>query len=596
VRKLRSPFVFAGLMPAQMRIGMDQQSLEFLVEASKVLNSTLDVKALLLLVYDLIVTAVDCEVCSLGRLGEKGERIEVLLAFGVSGDRVSGLTIEKTKGIMGQVVNTEKPLLVNRPSDMAGYEDTLDRTFGFTKRNSLAVPLMRGGEVIGALEAVNKVHGDFTQADVEKLAALSEQIATALDNARLYGRVTMEIKERELLYQVGLRISSSLDVEEVLNLILHNLREIVEYHAGGIFLVDPETMEIMRLTAMGYDPEMEHRLELKFGEGIVGWVAKNVEPVIVEDVTKDPRYLNARDETKSEIVVPLTVGGRILGVLNLENDRPDAFTRDDLYLLRTFGSQAAISIERARLHKEILEKRRLEAELDLARRIQVTFLPEVLPEIPGYEISAMNLPSEEVSGDYYDLISVSPGQWGIVIADVFGKGIPASLVMASFRASLLAEIRNNYAISTIMRKVNRLIWESVEPERCVTACYGVLDVGARVLTYSNAGHLYPLVLRKSGVRHLTKGGMLLGAINHVSYEEGRVHLESGDLLLFFTDGLTEAEDASGEPFGEDRLIEAARAALDLRCSDIVQHIHRTIVDFSGAKLADDFTVVALKVR
>ncbi len=575
---------------------MDRKALEFLVEASKVLNSTLNVRALLLLVYDLIVAAVDCEVCSLGRLGEKGEQIEVLLAFGESGDRVSGLTIEKTNGLMGEVIGTGKPLLVNRSSDMARYEDTLDRTFGFTKRNSLAVPLRRGGEVIGAVEAVNKVHGDFTPSDVETLVVLSEQIATALDNARLYGRVTREIKERELLYQVGMRISSSLDVEEVLNLILHNLREVVEYHAGGIFLVDPDTMEIMRLTAMGYDPEMEDRLELKFGEGIVGWVAKNVEAVIVGDVTKDPRYLNARNETNSEIVVPLTVGNKILGILNLENNRLEAFTEEDLYLLKTFGSQAAISIERAKLHKEILEKRRLEAELDLARRIQVTFLPEVLPEIPGYEISAMNLPSEEVSGDYYDVIYVSPGQWGIVIADVFGKGIPASLVMASFRASLLAEIRNNYAISTIMRKVNRLMWESVEPERCVTACYGVLDSGAGVLTYSNAGHLYPLVVRKGGVQHLTEGGMLLGAVEHVSYEEGRVDLKSGDVLLFFTDGLTEAEDASGEPFGEDRLVEVARAALDLRCPDIVKRIHQTIMGFTGAKLADDFTVVAVKVE
>ncbi len=574
---------------------MDRKSLEFLVEASKVLNSTLDVRALLLLVYDLVVAAVDCEVCSLGRLGEKGEQIEVLLAFGESGERVSGLTIEKTKGLMGQVVSTGKPLLVNRSSDIAQYEDTLEKTFGFTKRNSLAVPLMRGGELIGAVEAVNKIHGDFTSEDMETLVALAEQIATALDNARLYGRVTREIKERDLLYQVGLRISSSLDVEEVLNLILHNLREVVEYHAGGIFLVDPDTMEIVRLTAMGYDPEMEDRLELKFGEGVVGWVAKNVEPVIVGDVRQDPRYLNARNETNSEIVVPLTVGDKILGVLNLENDRPGAFSDDDLYLLKTFGSQAAISIERANLHKEILEKRRLEAELDLARRIQVTFLPEVLPAIPGYEISAMNLPSDEVSGDYYDVIHVSPGQWGIVIADVFGKGIPASLVMASFRASLLAEIRNNYAISTIMRKVNRLIWESVEPERCVTACYGVLDSGARVLTYSNAGHLYPLVIRKAGVQRLTRGGMLLGAIEQAFYEEGRTHLKSGDLLLFFTDGLIEAEDASGEPFGEDRLIDVARAALDLPCSDIVQRIHQTILGFTGTTLADDFTIVAVKV-
>jgi sigma-B regulation protein RsbU (phosphoserine phosphatase) len=575
---------------------MDRKSLEFLVEASKVLNSTLDVRALILLVYDLITAAVGCEVCSLGRLGEKGEKIQVLLGFGETGDKVSGLTIEKTRGVMGRAVSEGRPVVLNSVSEVAGYRDALDERLGFDKRNSLAVPLMRAGEIIGALEAVNKVEGDFGRRDVEILTALAEQIATALDNARLYGRISREAKERELLYQVGTRISTSLDLEEVLNLILQSIRELVEYHAGGIFLVDPDTMQILRLTATGYDPAMEHRLELKFGEGIVGWVAKNVEPVIVGDVTGDTRYLNARDRTRSEIVVPLTVDSKIVGVLNLESDRLHAFTSDDLYLLRTFGSQAAISIERAKLHKEILEKRRLEAEVELARRIQVTFLPEVLPEIPGYEISAINLSSEEVSGDYYDVIAVAPGQWGIVIADVFGKGIPAALVMASFRASLLAEIRNNYAIRTIMRKVNRLIWESVEPERCVTACYGVLDSAARVLTYSNAGHLFPLVVQRDGVRHLDKGGLLLGALRDGSYEEEQVHLEQGDLLLFFTDGLTEAEDSSGEPFGEERLIAAAQAAIDLTCSDIVERIHKAILDFSGSRLADDFTLVTLKVR
>jgi sigma-B regulation protein RsbU (phosphoserine phosphatase) len=283
-------------------------------------------------------------------------------------------------------------------------------------------------------------------------------------------------------------------------------------------------------------------------------------------------------------------------VLNLESDDLDAFTDEDLYLLKTFGSQAALSIERAKLHLEILEKRRLEGEIELARRIQKSFLPASLPEIPGYELSALNLPSEEVSGDYYDVIDVAEGQWGLVIADVFGKGIPASLVMAAFRASLLAEIRNNYAITTIMTKVNQLMWESVEPERCVTACYGVLDAGSRILTYSNAGHFYPMVLGKSGVRRLGAGGMLLGAVPGMGYAEERIHLDQGDLVLFFTDGLTEAMDRYGEVFGEERLVELGQSVIDLPVSDIVKRIYHDIVSFADGKLIDDFTLLAIKVR
>ena len=151
---------------------------------------------------------------------------------------------------------------------------------------------------------------------------------------------------------------------------------------------------------------------------------------------------------------------------NLESDEVGAFTRDDLELIKAFGSQAAVSLERAKLHTQILERRRLVDELEVARHIQRTFLPDVIPDIPGYDLSAINIPSQAVGGDYYDIIPISEGQWGITIADVFGKGVPAALVMASYRASLLAEIRNNYMINAILRKVNRLIWESVEPERC----------------------------------------------------------------------------------------------------------------------------------
>ena len=575
---------------------MHKKALEFLVESSKVLNSTLDIGTLLSLVYDLIVAAVDCEVCSLGRLGEKGQRIEVLLAFGRSGPEVSRLSVDKTAGVMGEAIRTAKPVLINDADTLGRYVDSIDRVFDMKKRSTLAVPLMRGGEIIGALEAINKETGGFTSDDVKMLTALAEQIAIALDNARLYGRVTREIKERELLYEVSGRIASSLDLNEVMGLILDCLSEVVDYDAGGIYIVDPEIRDIVCLAAKGYQPDMESRVELKFGKGIVGWVAKHVEPVIVDDVSQDERYLNARDKTRSEIVVPLLVGDKIAGVLNLESDELAAFGQDDLNLIRSFGSQAAISIERARLHMEILEKRRLEDELELARRIQRSFLPNVLPEIAGYELSAINLPSEEVSGDYYDVIPIAEGQWGLVIADVFGKGIPASLVMASFRASLLAEIRNNYSITKVLSKVNRLIWESVEPERCVTACYGVLDAEARVLTYSNAGHLYPLVIGTDRLVRLERGGMLLGAIEHTVYEEERTHLRAGDLLLLYTDGLTEAENRYGEAFGEQRLIDLARSIIDLPASDIVKQIHHAIWDFTGAKPVDDFTLLLVKVR
>ena len=577
-------------------MAIDRKSLEVLIEAGKVLNSTLEVQSLISLVYDLILASVDCETCSLGRLQDKGREIRVLLAFGKSGEEVSDLMIDRGVGVMGTVVETGRPLILNKPDEIKQYVDSIDKKFDYNKRSCVSVPLLRGGEVIGALEAINKEEGDFTRADVEMLTALAEQVAIALDNARLYERVRREVREKELLYEVGQRISSSLDLEEVLDLIMDCLGEVMAFGAGGIFIVDPDTQEIASLATMGYEQGMEEKVHLKFGTGVVGWVAKNREPAIVDDVSKDSRYISARPETSSEIVVPLFADDKIIGVINLENDDVGAFTTDDLELIKAFGSQAAVSLERAKLHAQILERRKLVDELEVARQIQRSFLPDVIPDIPGYDLSAINIPSEAVGGDYYDIIPISEGQWGITIADVFGKGVPAGLVMASYRASLLAEIRNNYMINAILRKVNRLIWESVEPERCVTACYGVLDAESGIFTYSNAGHLHPIIIGKKGIRRLDKGGMLLGAIDKIEYREERVYLEPGDVVLFFTDGLTEAEDVYGEAFGEEKLIETAQALVNRPSAEIVKSIHQAVWEFSSGHLGDDFTLLVLKVK
>jgi sigma-B regulation protein RsbU (phosphoserine phosphatase) len=577
-------------------VAADRKSLEVLLEAGKVLNSTLEVQALLSLVYDLILASVDCETCSLGRLSERGEEMRVLLAFGRSGEEVENLTIDRGVGVMGTVVDTARPLVLNGPDEVAKYADSIDSRFGYPKRSCISVPLLRGGEVIGALEAVNKEDGNFTGADLEMLTDLAEQVAIALDNARLYERVRREVREKELLYEVGQRISSSLDLEEVLDLILDCLGEVVAFDAGGIFVVDADMGEVASLATTGYDQAMEDRVYLKFGEGAVGWAAKSGEAAIIDDVSKDLRYINARPATSSEIVVPLFADDKVVGVITLESDQPGAFTRDDLELIRAFGSQAAVSLERAKLHAQIIERRKLVDELEVARRIQKTFLPAAIPDIPGYDLSAINTPSEAVGGDYYDIIPISEGQWGIAIADVFGKGVPAALVMASFRASLLAEIRNNYMINAILRKVNRLIWESVEPERCVTACYGVLDAESGVFTYSNAGHLHPILMGRRGIRRLDKGGILLGAIEAADYREERIHLEPGDIVLFFTDGLTEAEDLYGEAFGEERVIEVARSVSAMTSSEIVKRLHEAAWEFSSGQLGDDLTLVVLKVK
>jgi sigma-B regulation protein RsbU (phosphoserine phosphatase) len=267
-------------------------------------------------------------------------------------------------------------------------------------------------------------------------------------------------------------------------------------------------------------------------------------------------------------------------------------------LLMAFASQAAVAIERTRLHEEVLEKRRLEEEVTIGQRIQRSFLPDRDPEIPHFEIAGGNFSSDLVGGDYYDFIRIAENQLGVVVGDVSGKGLAAALIMASFRASLIAEIRNNYAIRTIISKVNRLLWESVEADRFVTAIYGVLDIESRRFTYVNAGH-NPAFLCRTGsdaFESLEATGPLLGTFGTATYKERMTEVRPGDIVVLYTDGVTEAMSATNDFFGEERLQDVIRKSRGGSAAEILRAIRSEVAAFQGGGLVDDMTIVVMKGR
>jgi sigma-B regulation protein RsbU (phosphoserine phosphatase) len=351
------------------------------------------------------------------------------------------------------------------------------------------------------------------------------------------------------------------------------------------------------LFSHGYENQRsKEMLQMKAGRGLVGHAIKTGDAVIVPDVREDKRYVSAREQTLSELVVPLFSGRDILGAFNLEADRADAFSPSDLEIVTAFANQAALSITRARLIEDTLDKNRLKDQLQVARDIQKSFQPRNFPENLGFDFDAINISSEEVGGDYFDFIPIVDRQFGVTIADVSGKGLPASLIMASFRASLIAEIRNNYAIRTILRKVNNLICESVERGKFVTAVYGVLDTKNRIFTFSNAGHNPPFLLRNSGkVEFLKDGGWTLGIMQDRDYEERPIHIDSGELLCFFTDGVTEAESRSDELFGTERLVELVKENRNKSSREIRAKIVEAVTEFRDpARQPDDLTLIVIK--
>jgi serine phosphatase RsbU (regulator of sigma subunit) len=411
-----------------------------------------------------------------------------------------------------------------------------------------------------------------------------------------------ERHENQTLMQISMKLSSSSSIEDVLRAILDSLRQVVKFGAAGIFVYNREFGQIDLDWLSGYEGAERDKVYQKFqqgvsrGQGIVGSVIDAGHPIYVPDTRRDSRYIEVRSATRSELTVPIIVRDEVIGAFNLESDEVDGFNERDLRTLTTFANHAGVALERARNERLRQHSRRIEEEIALARKIQESFLPRSTPDFAPYDLAGCNLPSSEVGGDYYDFIPITDTDIGVAIGDVTGHGIGAALLMASFRACLRIESRNNFAVRTILAKVNNYLFETNPPENYVTAVYGVLDRKNHVFSYSNAGHNPPLVLRRDNTVHLLDvGGLLLGVFPDVHYEETFIRLEAGDILVFYTDGVTESRDAAEREFGLDRLKSLVQEYRALPAAEMVEKISNDIRQYRSADVSqDDLTLSIIK--
>lgn len=583
-----------GLPFQPMSSGNYTRTEKLLLEAARIFNSTLEYEELMAAVLRLVNTAVNCEGALVFRIDHEREDIKIRF-MGRNDEEMRVFSHEPGAGVLSWSAEFKEAVIVNDPDNDPRVDNKIEEMSGLKIRSLLTVPLIGRGHMIGVVEAVNKLDGQFDEQDLDSLTGLNNQMAVAIDNAHLYRELRREAHEKDMLYEVGKKLSGRLSLNETMEEIIASLKQVTVFVAGGVFLIDDDNMDLSSIYAEGYD-EDDNKIRLKFGEGLVGHVAGTGEAIIVPDVSQDDRYVSANARTKSEIVVPIRSSDKLIGVLTVESDIIGAFDQKSLNLFSAFAAQAAISIERAQMHEQLLERNTLNEQLRIARDIQRDFLPHEDPVISGYEACGTNISLGQVGGDYYDFIKIVEGQTGIAIADVSGKGVPAALIMAAFRASLIAEIRNNFAIKDIMTKVNLLLCESTEPGNYVTAFHSVLDSKNHILTYCNAGHNPPYLLRATGeVELLDEGGPVVGVTDLVPFNQKAVNLYSGDLIVMFTDGVTEVFDDAGEQYGEARLLELIKKHRDLSAIDLQNKIKNTVIEYaSDHHLFDDLTLVIVK--
>lgn len=511
---------------------------------------------------------------------------------------LKGRAVRPGEGFAGRALQQNRALLFS-PAEAQAISSGLSELIlpHRPQYSVLAAPLLRDGRILGTVELIDPEGGyPFTPADFEYFEALVPHMAVALNHFVLGEESRRQHQKESHLKEVIRTLNSSFNLRNILDGILLRVGELIPFDCAAVVLFPLPSRE-RTMAIYGYTGEELPALEERAAGIQRYWLEREAASLLLSDRDFEGGFARVRSNIRSEILVPLVSGDRLLGVFSLASEQADAYSAADAELVEAFGSQTSLAVDRAILHESAVEKAQLEQELRIARDIQLRFLPGRMPEIAGLQTAARNVASRLVSGDYYDFIPIVAGQWGLVVGDVSGKGISAGLIMSAFRASLLAEIRNNFSISRILAKVNRLLWETTAENRFVTAFYGVFDERHRILTYSNAGHNPPLLLRRdSGLEWLMTGGTLLGSFPDSAYHEERVVLAEGDLLLLYTDGLTESHLPDGEELGRTGLEELVLRHRDRSVDEIADQLVEQVTRSSVTETPeDDATMVVIRL-
>ncbi|MBN1996982.1 SpoIIE family protein phosphatase [candidate division KSB1 bacterium] len=569
---------------------LDQRIVEIqsLFEMSQVLNSTLNLRTVL---NNLLLIPM-------GRM-MIGRGI-VLVA-----DTGNGFTVETSKGlpkdligktIYSQVEITEPALLKDMEPEKCSW-----KPFFQELKLELILPIVSTSRTVGLIGLGQKLGGiPFSINEIEFLSSLSNIAATSLENALMYQRLEKvnrqldkKVQELNTLFDIGKELNSTLDKAAISNLLIYTIMGEMVVNRCFLLLKNNNQFYMAAYKGVREDAPVLRAFEKP---GFLKLLHALKLPITLESEGLD-KNIAVLSEHKIKVAVPLRIQEETKGVVLLgEKINNLNFLTEELEYLSTLCNQAMISLENARLFEEALEKQRMEEELSIARDIQEKLLPSHFPLIDGIDIMGINIPSRQVGGDFFDCFLIDDDHLAVAIADVSGKGVPASLLMSNLQASLRSLVTRHGDISSMIRQINNLIHANTNYDKFITFFYGELDIPEKTFTYVNAGHNYPYLCHRSGTfRTLEKGGILLGMMPNMPYETEKVQLVQGDIILMYTDGVTEAKNVKDKEYEEHRLEDIlVKHRSDTK--DLLKKIQQSLAVFTkGAPQADDITMLAFKI-
>jgi sigma-B regulation protein RsbU (phosphoserine phosphatase) len=564
-----------------------------LLEVADVVNTTLDLDTTLRRVAELVRKVIDYEIFAILLLNEKAQELRFRFQTGYPKEFADRTRIKVGQGVTGRAAQLRQSILVNDVTKEDGYIEAIANV-----RSELAVPLIVKNRLIGVIDIEAREPGYFKEEHQRLLTLIASRMAVGIENAQLYTRTTRQARTLLLLNEIARELSSILNLDQLLKRIAELLNRIIDYQMFSILLVDESGQKLTHRFSLRFQENIHLKHDIPIGRGLVGAAAAEKTAVLVPDVSKDPRYVMANPETKSELVVPLIYKDTVIGVLDLEHTRRGFFTEDHKRTITTLAAQVAIALENARLYEQIArQERRLERDLALARELQFRLLPPSMPKLENLEVAAKFVPARAIGGDLYDFVHYSGSRLGIVIGDVSGKGAPAAIYAALVSGILRSHAPIEPAPAEMLSAVNFSLGERRIEAQYICLMYAVWDDERRTLQVANSGLPRPIYIHAGKTEIIEATGLPLGLFDDAEYEEFTFRTKPGDMFVFFSDGILDASNKAGEMFGRMGVERVIAACPEQSPECVVTSLFQAVEEHSeGQSAFDDQTVVAIKVK
>ena len=583
----------SGTIALNNGVEVSAEVLATLAEIGEEVNASLELDEVLARVAALIKRHIDYEIFGVLMIEGDGKYLRHRFSIGYPRELAENLRIPVGQGITGTAAASGHSVRVSDTSKDPRYINAIESV-----RSELAVPLMVRGKCVGVLDIQSRHLDYFTRDQQNILTLLASRVAIAIENARLFEKVKAQADTLLLLSEVGRETGAILDVEELLRRAAEQTKRVIDYQILSIMLYDEEQKVFLHRVDVKHGQRVQGKLRARASEGIVGAAATLKEPVLVPDVTVDPRYLMVNPETRSELAIPMMHQGKVIGVLDLESPQLNYFTEDHVQTLSILAANLAVSLENARLYGQLAkDEARLERDLHAAKRIQGALLRPVPTEDYGVDIAARYLSAREVCGDLYEFLRYGPQQLGMALGDVSGKGTAAALYGAVAIGIMRSLAPQKLQPAEMLKQMNQLVGERRIEGRFMTACFATWQKGRQKLRVANAGQSQPLLYKDNRCGKIALTGFPLGIFEDVTYDEWGVTLEAGNILVFHSDGIADTTNNAGQFFGTTRLRELIEKHHELAAAELADTILREVDWFSdSAPLFDDRTLVVMKVR